>query len=62
MSEPIKLNNSDVKNVPNRTPAIIRHEAILVYRSIINPKRINKVEVSPIEPGMEPKNASLHEY
>ena len=28
--ELMKLNNSDVKNVPNKTPAIIRHEAILV--------------------------------
>ena len=49
-------------NVPNKTPSIILQEATRVYKRMNNPKRMNKVEVSPIEPGMDPKKASVQEY
>ena len=43
--------------VPNKTPAIILHDATLVKRSIANPINIARVEVSPIDPGIKPRNA-----
>jgi hypothetical protein len=58
----MKLNSSEVKKVPNKTPAIILQEATRVYSKIARPRRINKVEVSPIDPGIDPKKASLQLY
>ena len=43
--------------VPSKTPAIILHDATLVKRSIANPTNIARVEVSPIDPGIKPRNA-----
>ena len=51
------LKRKEVAVVPNKTPAIILHEATLVKRSIANPINIARVEVSPIDPGIKPRNA-----
>ena len=62
VSDPIRLNNSEVKKVPNKTTAIILQEATRVYKRIARPRRINKVDVSPIDPGIDPKKASPQVY
>ena len=62
VSDPIRLNNSEVRKVPNKTPAMILQEATLVYNRIASPRRINKVDVSPIDPGIDPRKASLQLY
>ena len=51
------LKSIEVSIVPNKTPEITLHDATLVKRSIAKPAKIASVEVSPIDPGMKPKNA-----
>ena len=48
--------------VPIKTPATILQDATRVYKSKRRPSKINKVEVSPMEPGIDPKKASNQVY
>ena len=43
--------------MPNKTPKITLHDATLVKSSTAKPTKIASVEVSPIDPGIKPKNA-----
>ena len=61
VSDPIALNNREVIKVPKRTPKTILQEATLVHKSISSPRKINKAEVSPADPGMLPIKASSQE-
>ena len=42
------------------TPPTIRYEAIFVTKRIARPNKIAMVDVSPIDPGTNPKKALLH--
>ena len=61
VSDPITLNNREVIKVPKSTPKTILQEATLVHRSTSSPRKINKAEVSPADPGMLPTKASNQE-
>ena len=60
VSLPAKLNSVAVNIVPKTTPATILHEAIFVYNKMASPINIATTDVSPIDPGIKPKKASLH--
>ena len=60
VSEPTPLNNKEAAKVPISTPNTILQEATRVHRSKSKPTMINKVEVSPIDPGIFPIKASIH--
>lgn len=51
------LKSIEVSIVPNKTPEITLHDATLVKSSTAKPTKIASVEVSPIDPGIKPKNA-----
>jgi hypothetical protein len=51
----------EVVKVPINTPITILQEATLVHKSNRSPNKINKVEVSPADPGILPTKASNQE-
>ena len=61
VSDPIELNNMEVVKVPINTPITILQEATLVHKRNRSPNKINKVEVSPADPGILQTKASNQE-
>ncbi len=61
VAEPMALNSRLVAIIPIITPATMRQAAIRVTSSTAPPMRIARVLVSPIEPCMKPRKASLQD-
>ncbi len=59
--EPIALNSSAMAMVPSTPPTMIRHDPTLLTAMITAPIRQASADVSPIDPGSNPKNARNHE-
>src|SRR5512144_2187467 len=59
--EPIALNSSAIATVPSTAPTMMRHEPTLVKAMIAAPIRQANADVSPIDPGSNPKKARDHE-
>ena len=58
VSEPIRLNMAVPMNRPMTQPRMIRQEAIRLAIRITAAMAIARVDVSPMEPGMFPRNRS----
>ena len=56
VSEPIQLKRDAITRVPKVTPAIVRHEPTPVPMMSSAPIKHASAEVSPIEPGIRPRN------
>ena len=57
VSEPTMFSKRPKLTIPSSPPSMVRHEPTCVNMRMAAPKRQNKVEVSPIEPGIRPKKA-----
>ena len=60
-SEPIIFKIDDIIIIPTKVPKTILYEATFVTNKIINPIAIAMIDVSPTEPGIFPRKASIHE-
>ena len=59
VSEPTIFSRLDIVIIPMNVQRIILQDATLVANKIIKPMHIAIIDVSPIEPGIFPKNASI---
>ena len=59
VSEPTIFNIPDINIIPSMVATTILQEATFEARRIINPMPIAIIDVSPMEPGIYPRNASI---